>query len=329
MQGKVSMVVPCYNKAKYIGMMLDSVIAQEWNNIELILVNDGSTDGTREVIAEYESKLIARGFSVIIIDQENAGCCAAVYTGLIRMSGDYFCLVDCDDMIEPKYVSRMAGWLDAYDDCEWAACTFRPITLSDNKMHPPGVKKYRPDSGKLLERHIFRTTFSAVWIYMVRVRYLKECGLVDNFCIERRATYEPLIIVPLANGKGKLEFINEPLYLFNQDAMGLSRFDTIEQCLNFYDDYIYLYNWSIDRINASESVKKRLKDIARIGYYKDLYRHTKRMINNEAMIAFITQGLITAHRDILRSDKRINIKKLIEKGLNRIFNAIENVYVES
>ena len=68
------MVVPCYNKVEYIGEMLDSVIAQKWDNIEVILVNDGSTDGTREAIAEYEPKLKTRGYETVIIDQENAGC---------------------------------------------------------------------------------------------------------------------------------------------------------------------------------------------------------------------------------------------------------------
>ena len=61
-QGKVSMVMPCYNKVDYIAEMFDSIISQEWDNIELILVNDGSTDGTREVIAEYEQRFSARGF---------------------------------------------------------------------------------------------------------------------------------------------------------------------------------------------------------------------------------------------------------------------------
>jgi len=54
MQGKVSMVVTCFNKVKYISAMLDSVLEQVWDNIEVILVNDGSTDGTREIIAENE-----------------------------------------------------------------------------------------------------------------------------------------------------------------------------------------------------------------------------------------------------------------------------------
>jgi len=60
MQGKVSMVMPCYNKVNDISEMFDSIIAQEWNNIELILVNDGSTDGTRDIIAAFVRQKVER-----------------------------------------------------------------------------------------------------------------------------------------------------------------------------------------------------------------------------------------------------------------------------
>jgi len=331
MQGKVSMVVPCYNKVLYIGAMLDSVIAQEWDNIELILVNDGSTDGTREIITGYEPKLKDRGFDVIIIDQENAGCCAAVYAGLMCMSGDYFCLVDCDDLIEPKYVMRMASWLDAYAGCKWAACTFSSAVYSNVKIYdrPLGKMKYRPDAGKLLERHMYRTTLSATWIYMARICYLKECDLIENFCTERRTTYEPLIIAPLAFGGGKLEFFNEPLYVFNIDGMGLSKFDNILQCASYYDDYFYLYNWAIDRLKTSENEKQRLRNIARFGYYKDLYRHAYKMPENSEFMDKITGRIVNTYNTILQPSLRLKPKVAKKIGLHHIFNEIEEAYVEA
>ena len=112
MQSKVSMVMPCYNKVDYIGEMFQSIVDQVWNNIELILVNDGSTDGTREVIAKWEPKFKERGYEVVIVDQENAGVCAAPKAGLERISGGYVSVVDADDMLAREYVSVMAGWLE-------------------------------------------------------------------------------------------------------------------------------------------------------------------------------------------------------------------------
>ena len=133
MQSKVSMIVTCYNKVKYIGEMFDSIISQEWNNIELILVNDGSTDGTRDVITEYESKFYKRGYDVVIIDQENEGVCAATKAGLSCITGKYVCIVDADDELDPKYISTMAGWLEEHNDTDYCICDAIPSVSNGNR----------------------------------------------------------------------------------------------------------------------------------------------------------------------------------------------------
>jgi glycosyltransferase involved in cell wall biosynthesis len=279
MQSKVSMVVPCYNKVKDIGAMLESVIAQKWDNLELILVNDGSNDGTREVISEYEPKLHARGYEVIVVDQRNAGCCAAVYAGLIKMTGDYFCLVDCDDFIEPEYVPTMAGWLDEHEDYEWAACSYRPYVFRDGKIEPQAITSTASMSNNkhLLERHILRKIITTSWVYMARVSYVKRCRLIENFCVERRKTYEPLFAVPLMLGDGKLKCFEEPLYRFNRFASDMYSFDTYEKVEKYYTDYSYLYNWSIERAELSQDEKNRLFALVKLGKAKDCLYHLNDM----------------------------------------------------
>jgi glycosyltransferase involved in cell wall biosynthesis len=211
------MVVPCYNKENYIGAMLDSVLAQEWNNIEIILVNDGSTDKTREVIVSYLPKFEKRGYDVKLIDQDNGGCCKAVHTGLINMTGEYYCLIDADDEIEPTYVSTMAGWLEEHDDYEWTACSYRAVNILDGKrtVNAPPQYPYPQDCDNLLTHYIFRRVITTVWIYMMRTSYMRQCGMIENFCAERSKTYEPLIMVPPAALGGKLKFFDEPLYRYN------------------------------------------------------------------------------------------------------------------
>ncbi|OXS55879.1 hypothetical protein B1A99_21885 [Cohnella sp. CIP 111063] len=279
MQSKVSMVVPCYNKVKEIGAMLESVIAQVWNNLELILVNDGSNDGTREVISEYEPKLRARGYEVVIVDQINSGCCAAVYAGLIRMTGQYFCLVDCDDNIEPEYVSTMAGWLDEHEEYEWTACSYRPYRIRDGKVEPQAVTSAAAMSNneQLLERHILRKIITTSWVYMARVSYMKRCRLIEVFCVERRKTYEPLFAVPLMLGGGKLKCFEEPLYRFNRFASDMYSFDTYEKVEKYYSDYFYLYNWAIERTDLCQDDKNRLFALVKLGKAKDCLYHLNDM----------------------------------------------------
>ncbi|MCM3135737.1 glycosyltransferase family 2 protein [Paenibacillus polysaccharolyticus] len=279
MQSKVSMVVPCYNKVNDIGTMLESVMAQVWDNIELILVNDGSTDGTREVISEYESRLQARGYQVVIVDQMNAGCCAAVYAGLLKVTGDYFCLVDCDDCLEPEYVSVMAGWLDEHEDYDWAACSYRPYFVREGKVEPGQITSAAAmsDNKQLLERHILRKIITTSWVYMSRVSYLKRCRLVENFCVERRKTYEPLFAVPLMLGGGKLKSFDAPLYRFNRFASDMYSFDSYEKVDKYYTDYSYLYKWSIERADISQDEKNRLLALVRLGKVKDCLYHLNDM----------------------------------------------------
>jgi glycosyltransferase involved in cell wall biosynthesis len=281
MQPKVSMVVPCYNKEKYIGDMLHSVCRQAWNNIEVILVNDGSTDGTREAIAVWEPRLRERGYEVVIIDQENAGCCAAVYHGMLRMTGEYFCLVDCDDEIMPEYVSRMAGWLEDNPEYDLAACTYVMYKGTAENQHFCGIGKRenKPDEPGFLENFLLTKTLTPAWIYMSRRERANR--IIEHFYTERIRTYEPCIVIPLAFGKAKVKFFNEALYKFNLYANGFVGFENFEQVNNFYNDYAYQHEWVISRLDIGEKEKEKLIAFGKLGCLRQKNHHTIQINDNK------------------------------------------------
>jgi len=327
-QGKVSMVVPCYNKEKYIGAMLDSVLAQEWDNIELLFVNDGSTDGTRDVIASYLPRFEQRGYEVKIIDQENGGCCKAVHTGLVNMTGDYYCLVDADDEIEPQYVSTMASWLDEHDDYEWAACSFKSVNVIDGNRYVNEKKQYPfpQDCDNLLTHYIFRRVITTVWIYMMRTSYILKCGMVENFCTERSKTYEPLVMVPPAANGGKIKFFDEPLYRYNLYASDLFGFDSLEKARSYYDDYLRMYEWAIARLKIAEPDKKRYSDMARLSYQLELFRQLPQIMRAQSgILADQTRDLIN---QIGACDIQIGVTEFYDQGYDNVFRAIENRYLK-
>lgn len=103
MTEKITVIVPVYNVENYLDKCLDSVIKQTYKNIEIIVVNDGSTDNSGEICQEYAE--IA--YRIIYIEQENAGLSAARNTGLDNMSGDYVTFVDSDDWIEQDYLETL------------------------------------------------------------------------------------------------------------------------------------------------------------------------------------------------------------------------------
>lgn len=94
---KVSVIVPIYNVEKYLRKCLDSLVNQTLKDIEIICINDGSTDDSLNVLQEYASEHL----NVIVIDQENQGVSIARNNGINKAQGDYIGFVDPDDWVEP------------------------------------------------------------------------------------------------------------------------------------------------------------------------------------------------------------------------------------
>lgn len=96
----VSVIVPVYNVEKYLARCLDSVVGQTYRNLEIILVNDGSTDRSGEICSQYAQ----RDTRIRLFTQENQGLSAARNTGLDHMTGEYIVFVDSDDYISLSLV---------------------------------------------------------------------------------------------------------------------------------------------------------------------------------------------------------------------------------
>ena len=93
---KVSVIVAAYNIEKYIARCLDSILNQTYKNLEIIVVNDGSSDNTGEIIDKYSEKDIR----IKVIHKENSGVSSARNKGLDMSTGDYIGFVDGDDTLE-------------------------------------------------------------------------------------------------------------------------------------------------------------------------------------------------------------------------------------
>ena len=108
---KFSIIVPVYNVKQYLEQCLESLQAQEYKDYEVICVNDGSTDGSREILTAWELRMP----QMRVIDRENGGLSAARNTGLQAATGDYVLFVDSDDWVESTMLSRLAASFDNED----------------------------------------------------------------------------------------------------------------------------------------------------------------------------------------------------------------------
>ena len=108
----VSVVVPCYNMEHKIERLLESLQRQTWTNNELIFVDDGSVDGTGDVILNYRERFEALGMRFQYFRQENQGVSAAINTGLRNIHGDYLIWPDADDWLEDRSIQTRVEFLE-------------------------------------------------------------------------------------------------------------------------------------------------------------------------------------------------------------------------
>ncbi|MCL2100240.1 MAG: glycosyltransferase family 2 protein [Fibromonadales bacterium] len=277
---KASIVVTCYNKEKYIAGMFDSILAQKWKNIEVVLVNDGSTDKTREIITEYETKFKKKGYSVIIIDQKNSGVITAAKNGLLACTGDYFCIVDADDKLCPEYVSLPVSILEKHKKFDYTMCSFDEVDFNAPKQEPKRYKITIKDSEKnMLSCYLLSKIPNMPWLYMVRSSYLKKEFFKKSYSTSSKGTHEPGFNIPLMALGGNVKIVDKPLYLWNKTIdlnrhSYFSKYKDQESHLVKYHKLIKLALNSLPNKIASKKQKEQFVLQAEFKKLKILFWHS-------------------------------------------------------
>lgn len=138
---KVSVIIPVYNSEKYLKQCLDSVVNQTLKNIEIIVINDGSTDNSLQIIQKYVNKYS----NIKLINKQNEGCYKARNVGLEMATGEYIAFLDSDDYIESKIYEKL--YLKAKDsNADIVSADY--YILNDNKLKTVKLSS----SLKLLEK---------------------------------------------------------------------------------------------------------------------------------------------------------------------------------
>ncbi len=189
MSALVSVIVPLYNKAKTVERALNSIFAQTYKNMEVIVVNDGSTDGGNAIVR--------RKFAderLIIIDQENQGPGAARNTGIKAAKGEYIAFLDADDSWYPQNIEAMVKWLQSHEECalvgcmyfEWSKQTFMSGYWAKRGV-VPGVYSLESDMdcAKAESLILFFRVCNSVLTYEAARRY---DGFYENRCISGEDT---------------------------------------------------------------------------------------------------------------------------------------------
>ncbi len=131
MNDRISVIVPVYNVAAYLPQCLDSILSQDHADLEVLLIDDGSTDGSGGICDAYAR----RDSRIRVLHQANAGAAAAKNAGLRAATGEYLSFVDSDDFLEPAVYGYMLAVLKE-QDADAAQFAFRDVYRSGAQEHP-------------------------------------------------------------------------------------------------------------------------------------------------------------------------------------------------
>jgi len=143
--GKVSVVIPCYNQAQFLGEAIESVLSQSYQAFEVIVVDDGSTDDTKEVASTYAEE----DPRVRLVRQQNRGLAGARNRGLGEASGEYVVFLDSDDRLVEEALKVGVRELESHPGCAFVSGLCRKITADGSVV--PDWEQFRVRDDPYLE----------------------------------------------------------------------------------------------------------------------------------------------------------------------------------
>jgi len=245
---KISVIIPAYNVEDYVAKCLDSIINQTYKNLEIIIVNDGSTDKSGEICERYAKK----ENRIILIHQENQGMSIARNNALDIATGEYIGFVDSDDWIEPDMYATLYDNIIAHD-ADISMCNFYYVRTS-GQQSPYSNEN---DDTKILEgiykiAHNIRLSNNCIW------NRLYKRHLFDDIRFPAGKTFEDVFVMHrVMDNANKLVLSSKCLYYYRRraDSITLSPFNMAQ--MDNVDAYIERHNYVSSKYPSLEKTSRK------------------------------------------------------------------------
>jgi len=210
----VSVIVPIYNVKKYLKACLDSILGQTYQNLEIILVDDGASDGSEKIVDEYAKK----DGRVVAIHKENGGQSSARNVGIERASGDFISFVDGDDEIAPNFIESLLGKMDDRTDLAVSAIYYRWLRSGNEcGVYTNYVRKQRKHES--IENYMtFLLVIDGRMYSSVNKLYRAEIIKENQLKFTEKMKFAEdtrFVLSYLKKMKGGIKFVLQPLYIYN------------------------------------------------------------------------------------------------------------------
>lgn len=234
----ISVIVPVYNVEKYLPECMDSIIGQTYRDLEILLIDDGSTDNSGRICDEYAGK----DNRVKVIHQSNGGAAGARNAGLKLASGEYLALVDSDDYLERDAYEYMLGILEKYN-ADVVQCGFRNI-YKDHAEDKSGMNELTEFHVKAyLERYTVDWTCGLAWDKLFRRKIFKDIFYETGHRIDDEFfTYQGVM------NAGKIVYSPKITYNYRQRASSVMQ------------DFAAKEKMLLDRLDYTEKRRKNVSE---------------------------------------------------------------------
>lgn len=264
----VSIIVPCYNGEKFIKRCFNSILNQSYKKIQLIIVNDGSTDNSESIILEYKDKFIENGIEFEYLYKENGGPSSAINEGLKLVKGKYLTLLDIDDYIMEKSIELKVNFLEENNDYDIVRTNGYYVT-EDNLEQKENlfiVNQEEKDNIRIFDDLISGKTNNWAGSYMLRSNKLFDF-YKDRNIYESRFGQNLQVLLPLAY-RGKSGFIDIPLMKYIKQKESLSQVNNLENQINnllgYKDIRLQMVDLIVDKYEKNNYIKLIESNYARL-----------------------------------------------------------------
>ncbi len=276
---KYSFIVPVYNTSKYLKKCLDSLAGQTFKSFEIIIVNDGSTDNSKNVISEYKKKYK----NIKVVNQKNGGLSMARNNGVKEATGKYLIFIDSDDYVETNLLKEVDNEID---DSE--VLRFQVITEDEDGGN---VKAYNEepfnemkgyDAFKYISEYHF---VEPAWCYVYKTDYY----LKNKFSFKKDVYHEDFGLIPYVIYKArKVKSIDYVGYHYVQRNGSIMN----------NNDYKKTVKKAFDMLEQYKTLRLFSKNIGKKNNYDDYY------------LSYISNSVIVKARELKKDERKVYVHEL-------------------
>ena len=255
-KARLSIMAPCYNGEAYIARFLDSVLSQTHDNIQLVLVNDGSSDNTEEIIVSYEEKFKQRGYEYIHLNQQNKGIGGALNDALKYVNGDYLTWFGTDDFAVETYAEELVGFLEEHQ--EFAVVRNDGYWVKEGALDKP-IGKMADGNHDKHNPHLFENAVmekNIQWGYsVIRMSAFDKVNPEREIYPSREGQNWQLLLPIFYHYKAA--FYDKPLYyvIFDENSVSLGAKKSYERTQQQNEEYEKILNTVITQMHIDDEEK--------------------------------------------------------------------------